>query len=134
MSFEFNGVNYNITNIPLNLSFEGANGSTSFGQNISTIGSPYLSTSQKYNGLSSAYFNGNGAAIYLNNPALNIGGANFVIDFYFKTDGTQNPWSVLVTSRQEGGWGEINNGTADGGGLDFYNGLFTRAGNFNDGQ
>jgi len=123
------------SNLLLDLAFEGVNGSSSFGQNISNVGSPYISTTQKYSGQSSAYFSGNGAAIAINNTALNIGTSDFLMDFYFKTDGPQNSWSVLVTSLNEAGrWGEIYNGTQRGGKLDFANGSIIKGGYYNDDQ
>jgi len=126
------------SNLIVDLAFEGVNGSTSFGENISVRGSPYLTTTQKYSGQSSAYFNGASSAIYLGTSAAYRISSDFVIDFYFKTDGLQNPWSVLMTFEfgyAQGG-GEINNGTSDGGILDFYNGssVFTQGGYRNDGQ
>ena len=118
----------------LNLSFEGINGSTSFGTGISKVGNPYISTSQSYSGKSSIYFDGSGSGIVISDQNLNVGNADFEMDFYFKTDGNQNPWSVLVASENEGGWGEINNGTTDGGLLNFYNGADSQGKNFNDGK
>lgn len=80
------------------LDFEGSNGSNSFGTGITALNGATISTSQKISGNSSAYFNGSGAALQFNMPELNIGAGDFAIDFYFKTDGTQNPWSVLISS------------------------------------
>ena len=103
------------------LDFEGSNGSTVFGPGITALNGATISTAQKVSGNSSAYFNGSGAALQFNIPALNIGAGDFAIDFYFKTDGAQNPWSVMMSSVREGGWGEISNGTARGGAVLFAN-------------
>jgi hypothetical protein len=116
----------------LNLSFEGSNGSTSFGSTVTKVGNPVLSTIQKYSGNSSIYFDGKGSGIIIKDENLNIGEKDFTFDFYFKTDGAQNYWSVMVASKNEGGWGEINNGTQDGGILNFFNGVDNAGKNFND--
>ncbi len=117
----------------LNLSFEDVNLSNSFGSNITIVGNPFISTIQKNSGNSSIYFDGRASGISINNSDLNFGVSDYVIDFYFKTDGSQNPYSVILSSMHDGGWGELNNGTSDGGILNYYNGVLLDGVNLNDG-
>jgi len=119
----------------LSLDFEGANGSTTFGPGVAVRGGAVISTDHKVSGSSSVYFNGAGAALQLDKPELIIPGTDFSIEFHFKTDGWQNPWSVLLSSLRQGIWGEISNGTANGESLRFYNqNAGVLGANFNDGQ
>jgi hypothetical protein len=99
----------------LSLDFEGAGNAFPFGSGVTLRGAVAISTIQKVGGNASAYFDGNGSSLQFNLSALNIGAVDFSIDFDFKTDGPQNPWSVLMSSATEGGWGQIANGTAGGG-------------------
>jgi hypothetical protein len=115
------------------LEFEGTNGNSIFGQGITPRGGAVISTAQKVSGNSAAYFNGSGAALAFNIPALNVGPMDFTIDFYFKTHDTQNSWSVIMSSVREGVWGEISNGTALAGALRFSNQGLVSGANFNDG-
>ncbi len=118
----------------LNLSFEGVNLSNSFGSNVTIVGNPFISTSQKNSGNSSIYFDGRASGIGINNSDLNLGVSDFVIDFYFKTDGSQNRYSVILSSMHDSGWGELNNGTSDGGILNYFNnGVLLDGVNLNDG-
>jgi len=123
------------TNI-IDLEFEGVDGANTFGDGITTIGSPTITTSQYALGASSVYFAGDGSALKINHNGLNIGTSDFVIDFYFKTDGGQNPWSVLLSSVEQGVWGEISNGNGQASGrIGFYKyGGSVVGTNFNDGN
>jgi hypothetical protein len=117
----------------LALDFEGPDGSSSFGANITKLGSPVIDTAAKTQGQSSLYLAGDGSAL-IAGQSLNIGQSDFSIEFDFKTDGAQNPWSVMVSSKYEGSWGEIGNGASSAPGIHFANGGFLTGQNFNDGQ
>jgi hypothetical protein len=77
----------------VNLDFE----NESFGVGVTNNGAT-ISTNQSKSGSGSLYLNGNGSYIALNNSLLNLGSSDFSLSFDMKTDGAQNPWSVIVST------------------------------------
>ena len=62
------------------------------------------------------YFDGNGDGVVINNSSLSeIGTKNFKLSFVFKTDGTQDNYSVLVSrfESRDGNYLEIGNGPSN---------------------
>ena len=90
------------------LDFEGTNNSQDFGPDIVVEGNAKISTAEKVDGSSSAYFDGTGDGLYLNSSELNIGSADFIMSFWMKTDGVQDLYSLIVS---KDGWINIGNGT-----------------------
>ncbi len=77
------------------LDFEGENGSQYFGPDIVVEGNAKISTAEKFQGNSSAYFDGNGDGLYLNSSNLDIQNSNFRMSFWMKTDGAQDLYSII---------------------------------------
>jgi hypothetical protein len=90
-----------ITNTALLLNFTNAGIYDSCGKvNVLTDGDARISTSQSKFGVSSMYFDGTGDSIrFDNSPELNFGTGSFTVEFFMRTDSTQDPFSTMI-SRQ----------------------------------
>ena len=83
---------------------------STFGANVSVEGDAQIRDG-------AAYFDGNGDGLLINDPALaSIGTNDFSISLRFKTDGAQDPYSVLI-SRFGSSYLEIANGLSARNGL-----------------
>ena len=81
----------------INLGFNGVNDSTSLGSGITVGGGAHISTAAPFSGGGSVYFDGDGDSLIIHNPELDLGVKNFSISFEMKTDGQQDPYSLILS-------------------------------------